>query len=65
MSKDDERVLLENAVRRFLLDEDAMMEELLSLGVQPEDYGFPFPRVVEMRSALAAIDAYRAREAGQ
>lgn len=31
MSGADERVLLENAVRRFLLDEDAMMEELPSL----------------------------------
>jgi hypothetical protein len=43
------------AVSAFLADEDEMMEKLLAEGKRLEDFGFPFPRVVEIRSALAAL----------
>jgi hypothetical protein len=51
---------LVRAVEAFLADEDYTMEQLLADGKRLEDFGFPFPRVIEIRSALAAIaDAVR------
>lgn len=48
---------LVGAIRAFLADEDAMMEDLMAEGKKLEDFGFPFPRVIEIRSALAAFEA--------
>lgn len=50
---------LVSSVKAFLADEDAMMERLLAEGKRLEDYGFPFPRMIEIRSALAKLEAHR------
>ena len=44
-----------DAVDAFLKAEDRMMEDLIAQGKSLEDFGFPFPLVVEIRSALAAL----------
>jgi hypothetical protein len=48
-------IRLYEGVRAFLADEDSLVEELLASGEHASFVEKPFPRIVELRSAMAAL----------